>query len=83
MKAVMFKFTNLCPWPMGNAVIDNYNDNIGTISYWWTHSMILIMKICDFKADKSFEQSDTAYLVHRIMSLVILIPIAFTCHFVS
>lgn len=44
--------------PVGNAVTDNYYDSIGTILYWWTHSMISIMKTCDFKVDKSSEQCD-------------------------
>ncbi|GJM87115.1 hypothetical protein PR202_ga03039 [Eleusine coracana subsp. coracana] len=39
---------------VGNAVTDNYYDNIGTVSYWWTHAMIsdrtynTILKSCNF-----------------------------------
>jgi serine carboxypeptidase-like clade 2 len=39
---------------VGNAVTDNYYDNVGTVTYWWTHAMIsdrtykAILKLCDF-----------------------------------
>jgi serine carboxypeptidase-like clade 2 len=39
---------------VGNAVTDNYYDNIGTVTYWWTHAMIsdrtykAILKLCNF-----------------------------------
>ncbi|XP_020523838.1 serine carboxypeptidase-like 25 isoform X3 [Amborella trichopoda] len=39
---------------VGNAVTDNYYDNLGTVTYWWSHAMISdktyknILKSCDF-----------------------------------
>lgn len=42
---------------VGNAVTDNYRDSIGTVTYWWSHSMISdrtyrsILKNCNFKED--------------------------------
>lgn len=51
---------------VGNAVTDSYHDSIGTVSYWWTHSMIsdqtykLILKYCNFTAEKSSKECDTA-----------------------
>lgn len=51
---------------MGNAVTDNYYDSIGTVTFWWSHSMIsdksygLIMKNCNFSAEKSSEKCDEA-----------------------
>ena len=41
---------------VGNAVTDNYYDNIGTVTYWWTHAMIsdrtykAILKSCNFSS---------------------------------
>ncbi|KAK1268108.1 Serine carboxypeptidase-like 25 [Acorus gramineus] len=40
---------------VGNAVTDNYYDNVGTVTYWWSHAMISdetyrrLMKTCDFR----------------------------------
>lgn len=40
---------------VGNAVTDNYHDNIGTVTFWWSHSIISdptyksILKNCNFK----------------------------------
>lgn len=51
---------------VGNAVIDNYYDNIGTVSYWWTHSMISdktyksILSSCNFKNTKNSKECDHA-----------------------
>lgn len=49
---------------VGNAVTDNYYDSIGTVTFWWTHSMIsdttykLILKNCNFSAEKSSKKCD-------------------------
>lgn len=51
---------------MGNAVTDYYYDNVGTVTYWWTHSMISdktyksIMKSCNFKSDNTSQKCDDA-----------------------
>lgn len=51
---------------VGNAVTDNYYDGIGTVTYWWSHSMISdktyksILKNCNFKSDKSWGKCDEA-----------------------
>lgn len=43
---------------------DNYYDSIGTVSYWWTHSIISdktyhnIMKFCNFSSDTSSKECD-------------------------
>lgn len=42
---------------VGNAVIDSYYDSIGTVTYWWSHSMISdqtyksILKSCNFSQE--------------------------------
>ncbi|EYU35344.1 hypothetical protein MIMGU_mgv1a021548mg, partial [Erythranthe guttata] len=57
---------NLKGFILGNAVTDNYYDGIGTVTYWWSHSMIsdktykLILKHCDFKSDETSEKCDDA-----------------------
>lgn len=49
---------------VGNAVTDNYYDSIGTVTFWWSHSMISdrtyksIMKHCNFTAEKSSTRCD-------------------------
>ena len=51
---------------VGNAVTDNYYDNIGTVTYWWTHAMISdqtyksILKNCNFSSDKATKPCDHA-----------------------
>ncbi|KAJ0030901.1 hypothetical protein Pint_14383 [Pistacia integerrima] len=51
---------------VGNAVTDNYYDNIGTVTFWWTHSMISdqtyksILKYCNFTAEYSSKECDEA-----------------------
>uniref|UniRef100_A0A0A9HCP7 Carboxypeptidase n=1 Tax=Arundo donax TaxID=35708 RepID=A0A0A9HCP7_ARUDO len=53
-KASSYPFINLKGILVGNAVTDNYYDNIGTVTYWWTHAMIsdhtykAILKSCNF-----------------------------------
>ncbi|KAL5547520.1 hypothetical protein UlMin_002751 [Ulmus minor] len=50
---------------VGNAVTDNYYDSIGTVTYWWSHSMISdqtyksILKNCNFSSDKSSKTCDS------------------------
>ncbi|CAK9168863.1 unnamed protein product [Ilex paraguariensis] len=57
---------NLKGFILGNAVTDNHYDNIGTVTYWWSHSMISdttyksILKSCNFSSDKSSQQCDDA-----------------------
>ncbi|KAL8040855.1 hypothetical protein ABFX02_10G127300 [Erythranthe guttata] len=57
---------NLKGFIVGNAVTDNYYDGIGTVTYWWSHSMISdktyksILKHCDFKSDETSEKCDDA-----------------------
>lgn len=47
---------------VGNAVTDNHYDNIGTVTFWWTHAMISdrtyksILKYCNFSEEEG--QSD-------------------------
>ena len=49
---------------VGNGVMDNYYDSIGTVAYWWTHSMIsdrtykTILKNCNFSSEKSSKPCD-------------------------
>ena len=51
---------------MGNGVTDNYYDGIGTVTYWWSHSMIsdlsykAILKYCVFTAEKTSNKCDDA-----------------------
>lgn len=51
-------FINLKGFMVGNAVIDNKYDGIGTVTYWWSHSMISdktykkIMNSCNFTSEK-------------------------------
>ncbi|KAL7137927.1 hypothetical protein ABFS83_10G128000 [Erythranthe nasuta] len=57
---------NLKGFIVGNAVTDNYYDGIGTVTYWWSHSMISdktyksILKHCDFKSDETSKKCDDA-----------------------
>jgi serine carboxypeptidase-like clade 2 len=49
---------------VGNGVTDNYYDNIGTVTFWWSHAMISdrsyhsILKHCNFKEDKTSQKCD-------------------------
>ncbi|KAL4346024.1 hypothetical protein HN51_064168 [Arachis hypogaea] len=57
---------NLKGFIVGNAVTDNYYDSIGTVTYWWSHSMISdhsyksIIKHCDFKAQNTSQECNDA-----------------------
>ncbi|XP_072973915.1 serine carboxypeptidase 24-like isoform X1 [Typha angustifolia] len=65
-KASSKPFINLKGVLVGNAVTDNYYDNIGTVSYWWTHAMISdrsyrsILASCNFAAAKTSRRCDHA-----------------------
>ncbi|KAK8925696.1 Serine carboxypeptidase 24 [Platanthera zijinensis] len=55
-KASAKPFINLQGFLVGNAVTDSYYDNLGTVTYWWTHSMISdrtyrsILSSCNFSS---------------------------------
>ncbi|KAK7291949.1 hypothetical protein RIF29_07520 [Crotalaria pallida] len=57
---------NLKGFIVGNAVTDNYYDGIGTVTYWWSHSLISdqsyksILKHCNFTAEKTSKKCDHA-----------------------
>ncbi|XVE97453.1 hypothetical protein REPUB_Repub03eG0021100 [Reevesia pubescens] len=65
-KAYSRPIINLKGFIVGNAVTDNYHDGIGTVTFWWSHSMIsdrtykAIIKYCNFTAEKSSEKCDDA-----------------------
>lgn len=52
---------------VGNAVTDNYYDNLGTVTYWWSHAMISdktfhqLINTCDFHRQKNSDECDTLY----------------------
>ncbi|KAK4338561.1 hypothetical protein RND71_043048 [Anisodus tanguticus] len=56
-----------------NAVTDNKYDGIGTVTYWWSHSMISdksykkIMNSCNFTSENSSKKCDeiVSYAVNR------------------
>lgn len=64
----MIKLRILIKWfvyiQVGNAVTDNYYDSIGTVTFWWTHTMISdktyrsIINHCNFSAEKSSKKCD-------------------------
>ncbi|KAK9275194.1 hypothetical protein L1049_022455 [Liquidambar formosana] len=63
-KAFSRPIINLQGFMVGNAVTDNYYDGIGTITYWWTHSMISdrsyrsILTYCNFTAENTSKRCD-------------------------
>ncbi|KAJ9689010.1 hypothetical protein PVL29_014587 [Vitis rotundifolia] len=65
-KASSHPIINLKGFMVGNAVTDNYYDNIGTVTFWWSHSMISdrsyrsIMDHCDFSGERTSEKCDEA-----------------------
>lgn len=65
-KRSSYPIINLKGFIVGNAVTDNYYDNIGTVTYWWSHSMISdrtynsIIKLCNFKSENSSQKCDDA-----------------------
>ncbi|KAG5567745.1 hypothetical protein RHGRI_003059 [Rhododendron griersonianum] len=52
---------------VGNVVTDNYYDNLGTVTYWWSHAMISdrtyhqLISTCDFTQQKESNQCETTY----------------------
>ncbi|KAL8144450.1 hypothetical protein V2J09_017482 [Rumex salicifolius] len=52
---------------VGNAVTDNYYDNLGTVTYWWSHAMISdrtfrqLVNTCDFHRQKNSDECETLY----------------------
>lgn len=52
---------------VGNAVTDNYYDNLGTVTYWWSHAMISdqtyrqLMSTCDFHRQKESDECESVY----------------------
>ncbi|CAA3001038.1 serine carboxypeptidase-like 25 [Olea europaea subsp. europaea] len=58
---------NLKGFMVGNAVTDNYYDNLGTVTYWWSHAMISdktyhqLISTCDFKRQKESNECESLY----------------------
>lgn len=52
---------------VGNAVTDNYYDNLGTVNYWWSHAMISdqtyhqLINTCDFHQQKESDECESLY----------------------
>ncbi|KAM5581204.1 serine carboxypeptidase-like 25 [Rosa sericea] len=52
---------------VGNAVTDNYYDNLGTVTYWWSHAMISdktykqLIHTCDFRNQKNSDECESLY----------------------
>lgn len=52
---------------VGNAVTDNYYDNLGTVTYWWSHAMISdrtykqLIHTCDFRKQKESNECESLY----------------------
>lgn len=65
-KAYPHPIINLKGFIVGNAVTDNYYDSIGTVAFWWTHSMIsdrtyrAILDNCNFTEDRVSNKCDDA-----------------------
>ncbi|RWR91217.1 serine carboxypeptidase 24 [Cinnamomum micranthum f. kanehirae] len=59
-------FINLKGFLVGNAVIDNQYDNIGTVTYWWSHAIISdatyqsIRSLCNFTGTSNTPACDHA-----------------------
>ncbi|XP_051150120.1 serine carboxypeptidase 24-like [Andrographis paniculata] len=57
-------FLNLKGFIVGNAVMDTYYDGLGTVTYWWSHSMIsdktykTLLKHCKFVPQESSIKCD-------------------------
>ncbi|KAL2532022.1 Serine carboxypeptidase-like 25 [Abeliophyllum distichum] len=58
---------NLKGFMVGNAVTDNYYDNLGTVTYWWSHAMISdktyhqLISTCDFSRHKESNECESLY----------------------
>lgn len=52
---------------VGNAVTDNHYDNLGTVTYWWSHAMISdrtyhqLINTCDFSRQTESDECETLY----------------------
>ncbi|CAM8973403.1 hypothetical protein QQ045_030789 [Rhodiola kirilowii] len=52
---------------VGNAVTDNYYDNLGTVTYWWSHAMISdktynqLISTCNFNNQKESNECESLY----------------------
>ncbi|KAK7266562.1 hypothetical protein RIF29_19210 [Crotalaria pallida] len=52
---------------VGNAVTNNYYDNLGTVTYWWSHAMISdqtyrqLISTCDFHRQKESDECELLY----------------------
>ncbi|KAL6551608.1 Serine carboxypeptidase-like 25 [Orobanche gracilis] len=52
---------------VGNAVTDNYYDNLGTVNFWWSHAMISdktykqLMSTCDFQRHLLSNDCESVY----------------------
>ncbi|KAG1326556.1 Serine carboxypeptidase 24 [Cocos nucifera] len=63
-KASPEHFINLKGFIVGNAVTDYYYDSLGTVSYWWSHSMISdrtyrsILSYCNFTTTEGSHDCD-------------------------
>lgn len=46
---------------------DNYYDNLGTVTYWWSHAMISdktykqLINTCDFRRQKNSDECESLY----------------------
>ncbi|GLJ15733.1 hypothetical protein SUGI_0258910 [Cryptomeria japonica] len=58
-------FINLKGFMVGNAVTDDYYDNLGTVNYWWSHAMISdqtyhsILRNCNFRLEDTSPTCDS------------------------
>ncbi|XAR51662.1 Carboxypeptidase D [Bertholletia excelsa] len=58
---------NIKGFMVGNAVTDNYYDNLGTVTYWWSHAMISdrtyrqLINTCDFSRQKESNECESVY----------------------
>ncbi|KAL7256572.1 hypothetical protein ACSBR1_010498 [Camellia fascicularis] len=58
---------NLKGFMVGNAVTDNYYDNLGTVTYWWSHAMISdrtyrqLINTCDFSHQKASNECESLF----------------------
>ncbi|KAG8072734.1 hypothetical protein GUJ93_ZPchr0006g44621 [Zizania palustris] len=67
-KASRNPFINLKGILVGNAVTDNYYDNIGTVTYWWTHAMISDRTYKAILSSCNFTSANVSRLCSRAMS---------------
>lgn len=56
-----------CFTQVGNALTDYYYDNLGTVTYWWSHAMISdktyqqLVNSCDFRRQKESDECESLY----------------------